>query len=107
MATMAIIPKASLTISPPIVWQAPMTKGGRNVAVIGPDATPPESKAIAVNIFGQKGQADSDDISLYDEPENRDSRQHPEDGKLHRDAGRGSCVLSSGYWYGRALDAGG
>ena len=92
MATMAIIPKASLTISPPIVWQAPMTKGGRNVAVIGPDA---------------KGQADSDDISLYDEPENRDSRQHPEHGKLHRDAGRGSYVLSSGYRYGRALDAGG
>ena len=31
-----------------------MAKGRRKVAVIGPDATPPESNAIAVNIFGTK-----------------------------------------------------
>ena len=31
-----------------------MAKGSRKVAVIGPDATPPESNAIAVNIFGTK-----------------------------------------------------
>ena len=31
-----------------------MANGNKNVAVIGPDATPPESKAIAVNILGTK-----------------------------------------------------
>lgn len=34
--------------------QAPWAKGSRKVAVIGPEATPPESKAIAVKIFGTK-----------------------------------------------------
>lgn len=29
-----------------------MAKGSRNVAVMGPEATPPESKAMEVNIFG-------------------------------------------------------
>ena len=54
MATIATTPKASETILsiPPIASQAPIAKGSRNVAVIGPDATPPESKAIAVNSFG-------------------------------------------------------
>ena len=31
-----------------------MANGSRNVAVIGPEATPPESNAIAVKIFGTK-----------------------------------------------------
>ena len=31
-----------------------MANESRKVAVIGPDATPPESNAIAVNIFGTK-----------------------------------------------------
>lgn len=31
-----------------------MAKGSRNVAVIGPEATPPESKAMEVKIFGTK-----------------------------------------------------
>ena len=54
MDTMATIPNASLTIFPPIAWHTPMANGRRKVAVIGPDATPPESNAIAVNIFGTK-----------------------------------------------------
>ena len=36
-----------------------MANGRRNVAVIGPDATPPESNAIAVNIFGTKNESTS------------------------------------------------
>lgn len=31
-----------------------MARGSRNVAVIGPEATPPESKAIAVKMGGTK-----------------------------------------------------
>ena len=52
MATMATTPKASVTTLPPRVSQAPIAKGSRNVAVMGPEATPPESKAMAVKIFG-------------------------------------------------------
>ena len=54
MATMAITPKASCTMLPPAALHAPTAKGSRNVAVMGPEATPPESKAMAVNIFGTK-----------------------------------------------------
>ena len=54
MATMATTPKASVTIFPPTAMQVPWAKGSRKVAVIGPEATPPESKAIAVKIFGTK-----------------------------------------------------
>src|SRR5699024_7374807 len=54
MATIATTPNASVTISPPMLTQAPMANGSRNVAVIGPEATPPESNAIAVKIFGTK-----------------------------------------------------
>jgi len=52
MATMATTPKASVTRFPPAAAHAPNAKGSRNVAVIGPDATPPESKATDVNISG-------------------------------------------------------
>ena len=52
IATMATTPKASVTTLPPSASQAPMAKGSRNVAVIGPEATPPESKAMEVKIFG-------------------------------------------------------
>ena len=52
MATMATMPKASVSTSPPRALQAPMAKGSRKVAVMGPLATPPESKAMAVKIFG-------------------------------------------------------
>ena len=38
----------------PAASAAPMAKGSRKVAVIGPEATPPESKAIAVNTGGTK-----------------------------------------------------
>ena len=54
MATMATTPKASATTSPPTARQAPVAKGSRKVAVMGPEATPPESKATAVKIFGTK-----------------------------------------------------
>ena len=56
IATIATTPNASLTIrsGPPIASQAPIANGSRKVAVIGPDATPPESKAIEVKIFGVK-----------------------------------------------------
>ena len=36
-----------------------MASGSRKVAVIGPDATPPESNAIAVKIFGTKNVSSS------------------------------------------------
>ncbi len=52
MATMATIPKASVTIFPPKASQAPIAKGRRKVAVMGPEATPPESKAMDVKIGG-------------------------------------------------------
>ena len=54
MATMATMPKASVTILPPTAPQAPCARGSRKAAVMGPDATPPESKAMAVYILGTK-----------------------------------------------------
>ena len=54
MATMATTPKASDMMSPPTAWQAPMAKGSRKVAVMGPLATPPESKAMPVKMVGTK-----------------------------------------------------
>ena len=39
-------------ILPPAAAQAPMENGSKKVAVMGPEATPPESKAMAVNILG-------------------------------------------------------
>ena len=52
MATMAMTPKASSTGFPPAAWDAPSVNDNMNVEVIGPDATPPESKAMAVNSLG-------------------------------------------------------
>ena len=54
MATMATTPKASVTTFPPTARQAPVASGSRNVAVMGPEATPPESKAMAVKMSGTK-----------------------------------------------------
>ena len=51
---MATMPKASVIMFPPNASQAPIASGNRKVAVIGPEATPPESNAIAVNNFGTK-----------------------------------------------------
>ena len=51
-ATNATTPKASVIKFPPVARQAPMLKGKRKVLVIGPDATPPESKAIPTKILG-------------------------------------------------------
>ena len=48
MATMATTPKASVTILPPTATQAPCASGSRKAAVMGPEATPPASKAMAV-----------------------------------------------------------
>ena len=43
-----------MAISLPCKIQAPCASGNKNVAVIGPEATPPESNAIAVKILGTK-----------------------------------------------------
>ena len=51
-ATRATIPKASVTTLPPRAVQAPMANGSRNVDVMGPLATPPESKAMPTKIGG-------------------------------------------------------
>ena len=51
---MATIPNASVNTFPPTASQAPIAKGSRNVVVMGPLATPPESKAIPVKICGTK-----------------------------------------------------
>ena len=48
MATMATTPNASVTMLPPTAMQAPCASGSRKVAVMGPEATPPASKAMAV-----------------------------------------------------------
>ena len=37
---------------PPSASQAPIAKGSMKVAVMGPEATPPESKAMAVKMGG-------------------------------------------------------
>ena len=52
MATRATTPKASVTTLPPTAEQAPMAKGSRKVEVMGPLATPPESKAMPTNTAG-------------------------------------------------------
>ena len=52
MATMATIPKASVRRFPPTTSQAPIASGRRKVAVMGPEATPPESKAMEVKMDG-------------------------------------------------------
>ena len=54
MATMATTPKASVTTFPPTARHAPVASGSRKVAVIGPEATPPESNAMAVKMSGTK-----------------------------------------------------
>ena len=54
MATMATMPNASVRTFPPSASHAPIEKGSRKVVVIGPEATPPESNAMPVNIFGTK-----------------------------------------------------
>ena len=52
IATIATTPNASVTTLPPTAVHAPMASGRRNVEVMGPLATPPESKAIPTNTFG-------------------------------------------------------
>ena len=54
MATMATMPKASVMILPPTALQAPVARGSRNVVVMGPEATPPESKAMLVYSWGTR-----------------------------------------------------
>ena len=64
MATMATIPKASCIIfcSPCKTKHAPIANGNIKLDVNGPDATPPESNAIAVYIFGTKKASPKDNI---------------------------------------------
>ena len=52
MATMAMTPKASRTGFPPAALDAPSVNDKMNVEVMGPEATPPESKAIPTKSFG-------------------------------------------------------
>ena len=52
IATIATIPNASVEIFPPLAAQAPIARGSRNVAVNGPEATPPASNATEVKIGG-------------------------------------------------------
>ena len=52
IATIATSPKASVMTFPPTASAAPIAIGSINVAVIGPLATPPESKAIPTNAVG-------------------------------------------------------
>ena len=54
MAIMAMTPKASVMGLPPRAEDAPRVKARIKVDAMGPEATPPESKAMAVNMFGQK-----------------------------------------------------
>ena len=53
-ATRETTPNASVMIFPPRALQAPALRGSRKVLVIGPLATPPESKAIPTKILGTK-----------------------------------------------------
>ena len=57
IATIATMPNASMAMLPPTAEHTPIASGSRNVAVMGPLATPPESKAIAVNIGGTKKES--------------------------------------------------
>lgn len=57
MATRAITPKASVTGFPPEALEAPSVNDRMKVLVMGPLATPPESKATAVNMGGQKNDS--------------------------------------------------
>ena len=54
IATMAITPNASSTGFPPVAAEAPRVKERMKVEVMGPDATPPESNAMAVKSLGVK-----------------------------------------------------
>ena len=51
---MATTPKPSVATFPPTAAHAPSASGRTKLAVIAPEATPPESKAIAVNMSGTK-----------------------------------------------------
>ena len=48
IATMATMPKASVSTLPPRAILTPIMNCSMKVAVMGPEATPPESKAMAV-----------------------------------------------------------
>ena len=57
MATMATTPNASVVTSPPTAAHAPMDMDSMNVAVMGPDATPPESNDSARKESGTKHES--------------------------------------------------
>ena len=54
MATRAITPNAPAAESVPFAEAAPIVNERINVLVIGPEATPPESKAIPIKSGGLK-----------------------------------------------------
>lgn len=59
IATRATIPNPSRNGFPPIACDIPSEKASKNELDNGPDATPPESNAIAVNKGGEKNERDS------------------------------------------------
>ena len=56
---MATTPNASESTLPPSAVLAPIMNWSMNVAVMGPDATPPESNAMAVYMSGTKNDSAS------------------------------------------------
>ena len=62
IATIATTPKASVSILPvPLIdTHAPIIRGKMKLEVNGPEATPPESNAIAVYILGTKNDSPND-----------------------------------------------
>ena len=59
IATIATTPNASRRTFPPTAMLAPMTNWSIKVAVMGPEATPPESNAMAVYMSGTKNDRPS------------------------------------------------
>ena len=56
IATNATMPKPSRNGFPPIDCDTPKEKASKNELDKGPEATPPESNAIAVNKGGEKNE---------------------------------------------------
>ena len=51
---------------------------------MGPEATPPESKAMAVYMSGTKeGKDQCDGVARYEEPQDRYAGEHSQHGNTH------------------------
>ena len=62
-----------------------MAKGSRKVAVMGPLATPPESKAMAVKILGtyRKVSAKGHGVAGHQQPQDGNAREDTGHGQPH------------------------